>query len=160
MLPCDSGLTDSEKQANQLEIDSILASVNRIADTTDFNGQKLLDGSGVVSASGQTLKINPLDTSDAKADPSADSFDSLINSVATTRGKLGAFSKDKLQTRISSISSARENMLSTVSAIRDADVAYEVSAQIRAELLESATSILFKQSTKRTGSLLDIVGIA
>ncbi len=38
-------LADEELQANQLQIDSILESIDRISNTTQFNGKKLLDGS-------------------------------------------------------------------------------------------------------------------
>src|SRR3990172_8600458 len=41
----ESGLTQEEINANQLQIDSILASIDRIANTTTFAGKKLLDGS-------------------------------------------------------------------------------------------------------------------
>ncbi|MBI4719516.1 MAG: flagellin [Planctomycetes bacterium] len=40
----EAGLTDDEVRANQLAVDSILASIDRIGDTTVFGGQKLLDG--------------------------------------------------------------------------------------------------------------------
>ncbi len=39
-----AGLSDEEVKANQLQIDSILDSVNRIANTTSFQGKKLLNG--------------------------------------------------------------------------------------------------------------------
>lgn len=41
----DGGLIEEELAANQLEIDSILASIDRIGNTTTFGQQKLLDGS-------------------------------------------------------------------------------------------------------------------
>ncbi len=41
----ESGLTQEEIKANQLQIDSILESIDRIANTTAFAGKKLLDGS-------------------------------------------------------------------------------------------------------------------
>ena len=41
----DGALADEELQANQLQIDSILESIDRISNTTQFNGKKLLDGS-------------------------------------------------------------------------------------------------------------------
>jgi len=40
----DGALSRSEIEANQLQIDSLLDSVNRIANTTQFNGKKLLNG--------------------------------------------------------------------------------------------------------------------
>ena len=38
------GLSSSEVQANQLQVDSILSTINRISDSTSFNGTKLLNG--------------------------------------------------------------------------------------------------------------------
>jgi flagellin len=39
------GLASEERKANQLQVDSILQSIDRISNTTQFNGKKLLDGS-------------------------------------------------------------------------------------------------------------------
>ncbi|HUW83517.1 MAG TPA: flagellin [Phycisphaerae bacterium] len=41
----EAGLSDDEVAANQLQIDSILDTINRIANSTSFNGKKMLDGS-------------------------------------------------------------------------------------------------------------------
>lgn len=41
----EAGLTDEELQAKQTEVDNILDSINRIADSTSFGTQKLLNGS-------------------------------------------------------------------------------------------------------------------
>jgi flagellin len=40
----DAGLSIEEKEANQLQIDSILATIDRISTSTRFNGQNLLNG--------------------------------------------------------------------------------------------------------------------
>jgi flagellin len=40
----NAGLSQEEKQANQLQIDSILQTIDRIADATNFQGVKLLNG--------------------------------------------------------------------------------------------------------------------
>jgi len=41
----DAALSEEEKQANQLQIDSAIESITRIANTTTFAGRKLLNGS-------------------------------------------------------------------------------------------------------------------
>lgn len=41
----DAALSDEEKEANQLQIDSAIESITRIANTTTFAGRKLLNGS-------------------------------------------------------------------------------------------------------------------
>lgn len=57
-------LSDEEVKANQLQVDSILNSINRIANTTQFNGVKLLNGSldyttsNVGSTSIDSLQVN------------------------------------------------------------------------------------------------------
>ena len=40
----EAGISDAEKEANQLEIDSIVQTIDRIASTTSFQGTKLLNG--------------------------------------------------------------------------------------------------------------------
>lgn len=61
----NSGALSSEEiKANQLQVDAILNSINRIANTTQFNGVKLLDGSldyttsGIASSDIQAASIN------------------------------------------------------------------------------------------------------
>ena len=57
-------LSPDEIAANQLQLDAILNSINRIANTTQFNGVKLLNGSldyntsGVLSTAIDVLRIN------------------------------------------------------------------------------------------------------
>lgn len=40
----EAGVSDAEKDANQLQIDSILQTIDRVANSTSFNGSKLLNG--------------------------------------------------------------------------------------------------------------------
>lgn len=49
-----AGLSNDEITANQTQIDSILESINRIANTTQFNGKKLLNGDLGYTTSGIT----------------------------------------------------------------------------------------------------------
>jgi len=50
----EAGLSDEEVAANQLQVDSILDTINRIASTTEFQGKKLLNGSMDYMLSGVT----------------------------------------------------------------------------------------------------------
>src|SRR5687767_15651309 len=57
-------LSDDEIKANQLQVDAILNSINRIANTTQFGGVKLLNGaldytaSGVASTAIDSFQVN------------------------------------------------------------------------------------------------------
>ncbi len=59
----EAGLSDEEVEANQLEIDAILDTINRIATATEFQGKKLLDGgldytlSGVASGAIASVQV-------------------------------------------------------------------------------------------------------
>lgn len=48
----DAGLAAEEKQANQLQIDSILQTIDRISNSTSFQGIKLLNGTYAYTTSG------------------------------------------------------------------------------------------------------------
>ncbi len=59
----DAGLSIEEKEANQLQIDSILQTIDRVAAATSFQGQKLLNGSldyttNAVSAAVSSFTVN------------------------------------------------------------------------------------------------------
>ncbi|MCH8805901.1 MAG: flagellin [Planctomycetes bacterium] len=60
----EAGISVKERSANQLQIDSILGSINRIANSTEFQGRKLLSGefaynlSGVASGDIASVSVN------------------------------------------------------------------------------------------------------
>lgn len=57
----DGALSDAEIEANQLQVDSLLNSINRIANTTQFNGKKLLNGNLAYTVDAQdTTKLSRL----------------------------------------------------------------------------------------------------
>lgn len=67
----DAGVSKEEKEANQLQIDSILQTIDRIANSTSFQGIKLLNGnfdyttSGVSNTQIDGIEINSAKLSDA-----------------------------------------------------------------------------------------------
>ncbi len=65
----EAGLSEDEVDANQLQIDSILQSINRIADTTEFAGRKMLNGAFDFTVSGTTssnLYVSAIEIHSAK----------------------------------------------------------------------------------------------
>lgn len=66
-----------------------------------------------------------------------------IQQVAVLRGRLGGLQKNQIETNMNSQRIALENVTAAESAIRDADIATEVAAMTRAQILvQSTTSIL------------------
>lgn len=62
----DAGMSNTEKAANQQQIDSILQSIDRIASTTSFQGTKLLNGGLAFTVSGQSSKVTDLQVQGAQ----------------------------------------------------------------------------------------------
>ncbi|MGH7179922.1 MAG: flagellin [Tepidisphaeraceae bacterium] len=176
----DAGLRAEEKSANQMQIDSILSTVDRISNTTSFNGQKLLTGTATLSSSGKSMTINGTSTasigdvtidgtaytlSDVKtggrlegnAQGAAQSIDAAIKQVSTLRGKIGAFDKYTVQSRIRTIASSREQITSAVSMIRDTDYAAETSANMRYQLLQAVSMRTLKMASQRRRSTFSIL---
>ncbi|MGC4030821.1 MAG: flagellin [Tepidisphaeraceae bacterium] len=60
------GLSQEETNANQLQVDSILSTINRIAGTTSFNGKKLLNGTLDYTTSGVGSQISDLHVNAAR----------------------------------------------------------------------------------------------
>ena len=75
-----AGLSKAEKEANQLQIDSILQTIDRVADQTSFQGTKLLNGNFDFRVSSQASGIDDLRVNGAKFEG-----DSLDVSVLVTQ---------------------------------------------------------------------------
>jgi flagellin len=84
----EAGVSNEEKEANQLQIDSILQSIDRIANSTSFQGIKLLNGNfeyttnGVDQTQIDDLKINSAKLSNA-AGSSMNVDVTLVDSAST-----------------------------------------------------------------------------
>lgn len=61
-----AGLSTEEKQANQLQIDSILQTIDRISDSTNFQGVKLLNGNFDFTASNVAAGVSDYRVNGAK----------------------------------------------------------------------------------------------
>ena len=62
----DAGLSEDEKNANQLQIDSIIQTIDRIASATSFQGTKLLNGTYDFTASGVASTVADYQVNGAK----------------------------------------------------------------------------------------------
>jgi flagellin len=81
-------LSDEEIAANQLQIDSSLEAINRIAQSTTFQGRKLLDGSlDYTSTAGSVAAVEDINI--AKANVTAGDIDvEVVVSSAATQGEI------------------------------------------------------------------------
>jgi len=61
-----AGLSDEERAANQLQIDSILQTIDRVAGATSFQGQRLLNGNLGLATSGVSAAVEDFRVDGAK----------------------------------------------------------------------------------------------
>ena len=135
-----AGMSDEEIAANRMEIDSIVSSVNRIAGTTTFNGQKLLDGSATLTAAGQTLTIESVAM--GPIGEGADALTALAaarSNVGEQRARLGAFQTHTIGSRLNAINVSIENVAAANSVIRDTDYGRETANLARLSLLTNVS---------------------
>lgn len=62
----DAGLSREEREANQLQVDSIIQTIDRIANTTNFQGSKLLNGTFDFNINNQNANVSDFTINAAK----------------------------------------------------------------------------------------------
>jgi flagellin len=112
---------------------------------------------GDMRAGGAELNITGLSVSSLESAREAISrVDNAITVVARQRGDLGAV-QNRLQFTTANLGNAIENLSAAESAIRDADVAEEISAFTRAQILSSAATSMIAQANALPQSALSLL---
>lgn len=173
---------DVDRENIQAEIDSLNEEIERISDSTNFNGINLLDGSyGNTTASTGVLQIG--DTADAfnqlKVTISATDTASLgistinlstqagsstavaairsaINMVSSIRGNLGAI-QNRLEHTINNLSVQTENITAAESRIRDVDMANEMMAYTKNNILVQSSQAMLAQANMVPQGVLQLL---
>jgi flagellin len=92
-----------------------------------------------------------------KAGDASRVIEEAIRQVAVTRGRLGAFEKNTLDTNVNSLSIALENVTASESSIRDADFATETAALTRAQILTQAGTSVLSTANSTPQSVLSLL---
>jgi len=166
----DRGYLDKEFQALKSEI-------TRVASTTTFNEQNLLNGdfsSGkalqVGAESGQTItvKIDAMSAtslsvdgasidSDTNASAAINTVKSALASVSNQRADLGAI-QNRLEHTINNLDNVVENTTAAESQIRDTDMATEMVAYSNNNILAQAGTSMLAQANQANQSVLSLLG--
>lgn len=112
---------------------------------------------GVQNGRLSSLKAGGINDVSTNADQAVRIVDEAITDVASTRARLGAFQSNTLETSISSLSVAIENVTSSESRIRDLDFATETAAFTKAQILVQAGTSILSQANVSTASILSLL---
>lgn len=80
----DAGITADEKAANQQQIDSILQTIDRIANSTSFNGVQLLNGNFDYTTSNVSANIDELQVNAARLSDTTGAYLDVTLDVVTS----------------------------------------------------------------------------
>lgn len=138
------GLTSEERDALQIEADSILATINGLGNTSQFNGKRILDGinadtlniSGIFSSGKYSLSGDHLDDA-------ASFVDAAIDRIAGERTTAGNRARD-LESEDRTLAVELEAITGARSSIEDTDYAAETAALVRSQVLSQAATYVTK----------------
>ena len=167
--------SDAARTAAQAEVNQLGSAIADIATKTDFNGIKVLDGSAAdvtfqVGANAtdqlvvtlQDMTAATLGVDNGSLDLVADAtgalgiIDAAITSVSSFRGELGA-SQNRLEHTIANLGVTVENLTASESRIRDTDMAQEMVAFTRAQILSQAGTAMLAQANASSQNVLQLL---
>ncbi|SDK03975.1 flagellin [Sediminibacillus albus] len=162
----------------QKEVDQLVDEIDRIAGDTQFNGKNLLNGdlagSGAVtfhigsnadqnisleisdmSASG--ISVGAVDiSSQSGANAAISTIDTAIETVSSERAKLGA-NQNRLEHTINNLGTSSENLTAAESRIRDVDMAKEMMAFTKNNILSQASQSMLAQANQQPQGVLQLL---
>jgi flagellin len=161
------------------EFSQLKEEINRIADTTTFNGTKLLnsDSTQITLQIGDTaattnqlgVKISSIKTdatdmnidgekidSYANAKTAVSNVKNAINYVSSIRGKLGAY-QNRLEHTVNNLGATSENMTAAESRIRDVDMAKEMMSYTKNNILVQASQAMLAQANQLPQGVLQLL---
>lgn len=174
-----AGLSESEKQALQGQLDSILSTVDGTAADTTFLGDPLLDGTATVTAGVSTLQLPDAGTgalgstvvdgetytlADLKSGGSLNLVDGdvgiaqqviqkALTEVSSARGDIGSFQKYAIGSRLPAIETSIENLTAANSLIRDTNYAIETASLTRSLILQQSSLMAFSMMLPTQSSM-------
>jgi flagellin len=175
----NGALNNTQRSALQQEFKNLQEEIDRIVDTTKFNGINVLNATGttvsfqvgVDSGSSNVISLNSIDvhasalgvgttqaavSTQAAAQAALTSLDGAISSLAQHRGTFGAL-ENRLQTTIANIQNAIENLSASESRIRDVDVAMETANFTRLQILQQAGVAMLAQANQQPQLALSLL---
>ena len=114
-------------------------------------------GAGVENLSGFQSLAEIDVTNAAKAQDTMSILDRALEEVSSTRAEIGAFQKNNLDSNLNYLRIAHENVQSAKSIIRDADMAEEMTAFTRNQIMTEAATAMLAQANLRGQSVLQLL---
>ena len=163
-------LSDTDRGYLDAEYTALSSEIDRISDSTEFNGVSLLDGSldvdiqvGIGTAASDSVNVALSDDMDAtglgiaaavdtagNASTAMGEIDAAIATVTGARADFGAV-QNRMESSIRAINMTSENLSAANSRIRDVDIAKETSRMTSYQILQQAGVSMLAQANMSSG---------
>jgi flagellin len=176
----DGAKADTTARENiKAEMNELAQEITRIATATEYNGIRLItkDASGskqfqIGATSQETLTVDKqaMTASALSVDKLGSSMKDVtsannaittikdaVNTVSAYRAKLGA-KQNRLEHTINNLKVTNENITSAESRIRDTDMAKEIAAYTKNNILNQAAQSMLAQANQQPQSVLQLLG--
>ena len=115
-------------------------------------------GIGAEGLQGSATNVAQIDvTTNVGANDAILLVDKAITQISTTRGSLGSTQRNVLESALSSLAVARENVLASESVIRDTDMASEVTLFTKYQILMQAGASMLTQANQAPQVILQML---
>lgn len=171
--------TETARKNIKAEIDALNKEITRIATTTEFNGEKPLspkaanqaltffigataDATNAMTVGQQIMTAKELKLENVAVDTTTNAFnamksiDAAIDTVSTYRATLGA-AQNRLEHTVNNLKVTSENITSAESRIRDTDMADEITAYTKNNILLQAAQSMLSQSNAMPQGVLSML---
>ena len=165
----------SDRSDLQKEVNALTAEITRIAKNTEFNTQKLLNGSfsakkfhiGANATQNISLTIGSMAasaigvsgisiSSQGNADTAITTINDALTKVSATRSDLGAV-QNRLEHTINNLGATSENLTAAESRIRDTDMAKEMMGFTKNNILMQAAQSMLAQANQQPQGVLQLL---
>ena len=167
--------TTADRTAVQSEVNALTNELSRIASTSQFNTQNLLDGTftgknlqvgalenqkitiSIGTMNATALGVNSLDVkSFTKAGAAMTLIQKAISKVSGQRSDLGAL-QNRLEHTVNNLDNISENTQTAESRIRDTDMASEMVQYSATSIIQQAGQSMLAQANSQTQGVLSLI---
>jgi flagellin len=159
----------------QVEVSQLIQEIDRIADTTEFNRFKILDGSNrdfefqvgpnpdqkisvvMKTMTSAAIGVSGLTMSTvASSNEALKRVDEAVDTVSQQRATFGAV-QNRLEHVVSNLAVAEENLQAAESRIRDTDMATEIVNFMRLKILQDSGVAMLMQANLKPQSVMKLL---
>ncbi len=167
--------SEQDRSLIQVEVSQLVLEIDRIAETTEFNRFKILDGSQesfqfqvgpnpnqnitmvMMTMTSSAIGISGISMETvSSANEALGKIDKAVDTVSRQRANFGAV-QNRLEHVVSSLAVAEENLQAAESRIRDTNMASEIVNFMRLKILQDAGAAMLMQANLRPESVMRLL---